>query len=141
MNRRAVTPIIEQFFIFAMGVFLFSMAVITFRGIERDYLDKTAGFSVQLAGEYLSLSIMNVHELASIGKNPAIRTTVTMPNSEKTRYYMEVKGPNITAAGGQKTAAVRIPAKTTAEGNAYTNLPFNIEYSGGKINLNSGRLD
>lgn len=135
MNSRAITPIIEQFFIFAMGVFLFSIVVVAFRGMEADYLDKTGELSAQLAAEYTSFSIMNVYELKNTGRNPSVYTTVTIPNS---KYFLEVKGSNVTAAAGSKTATVRLPVKIAAKGNAYTIEPINLKYQAGNISLKGG---
>jgi len=135
MNRRAITPIIEQFFVFAMGVFLFAIVVVAFRGMEADYMDKTGGLSVQLAAEYLSFSIMNVYELENIGKNPSMHTIVTIPNS---KYFLEVKDSNVTAASDSKMATVRLPVRAAAKGNAYTIEPINLKYQGGNISLKGG---
>lgn len=142
MNRRAVTPIIEHFFIFAMGVFLFSMVVTAFRQLELDYLDKTGDFSLRLAGEYTSFSVMNVYELKSIGKNAVIEATAVMPHTgEKSGYYVELRDSNITVRSGSKTATLKVPVAINAEGSAQTTGAIRFAYDGNKINLKGRGFD
>lgn len=142
MNRRAVTPIIEHFFIFAMGVFLFSMVVTAFRELQADYLEKTGDFSLRLAGEYASLSVMNLYELKSVGKNATIETTAVMPRTAGTSgYYVEIRDSNITVRSETKTETLRVPARMTASGSAQTLGAIRFSYDGNKINLNGRGFD
>jgi len=122
MNPRALTSIMEQFLIFALGLVIFSMVVLSFRGIGERVDEQTAIVDVRGAANYIRANIVDVWEIANVGEEAVVERVLSIP-VEGSAFF---EGREVCVVTADSRECVPVPLDVELEGKAYTLEKFRV---------------
>jgi len=122
MNKRAITSIMEQFLIFAIGLVIFSMVVISFRGIGENVEAQADAGNVREAANYLRANIVDVWKIANAGEEPRVERVLSLKLEGKAIF----EGNEVCIVTADNKECVPLPLDAALEGKAYTLEKFSV---------------
>lgn len=81
MNPRAITTIMEQFIIFALGIVIFAMIALSFSQVGENIEQKNEIMGISQATAYLAANVVEVWEIANTGHSAMVERTLSLPIS------------------------------------------------------------
>ena len=122
LNRRAITSIMEQFLIFAIGLVIFSMVVISFRGIGENVEVQAETGNVREAANYLRANIVDVWKIANVGEEPRVERMLSLQVEGSAVF----EGNMVCVVTADDKECVPVPLDAGLEGKAYTLEKFSV---------------
>ena len=122
MNRRGITAIMEQFLIFAIGLVIFAMIVVSFRGIGEQVEGQAELTNVRGAATYVRANIIDVWQAANAGNDAKVERTLSLPFEGKILF----EGGEVCIVTADDEECVPVPLDVELEGKAYTLEKFRV---------------
>ncbi len=137
-NEHAVVNLVEQVFVFSMGLLILLAVYVTFEQVERGFEQNRRMADSDEIAAHISLVIADLHLIASVGNNASVSRTVTFAKLDKI-YTIELSGDHVLVESDTTTAERKIPAPINSSGKAYSDGRIVISYSSeGKVILETG---
>ena len=138
LNTRAAVNVIEQVFVFSMGILLMFSAYFLFEQVYSSFEQhKAIAIAEEFAGQ-TALATADLYLTAHAGKNILINRTVRFARLDRS-YALQLSGGHAIAESGEILAEHMIPVPATSFGKAYSNGALFFSYSkGGNISLEQG---
>ena len=137
-NEHAAVNLVEQVFVFSMGLLILLAVYVTFEQVERGFEQSRRIADSDEIAAHIALGIADLHLIASVGNNASVSRTVKFAKLDKI-YSIELLGDHVFVESDMTTAERRIPVSVNSSGKAYSDRRLVISYSSeGRVILETG---
>jgi len=138
-NKRAgVALLVEQVFLFSMGILVLVAVYATFSRVQIGFENKRMDVNAEDIALQTAIAAADLQATASAGRNASASRILRFPRLEGP-YSIELSGRQVLVQYQASSAAKRIPAPADASGKAYSDRALLLSYSpDGTIRLEAG---
>lgn len=137
-NKRAAAVLVEQVFLFLMGLIVLVAVYTTFSRVQTGFESKRMDVNAEDIALQTAIAAADLQATASAGRNASASRLLRFPRLEGP-YSIELSGREVLVQYQAASSTKRIPAPADASGKAYSDRALLLSYSpDGTIRLEAG---
>jgi len=129
-NKRAAIPLIEQVFLFSMGLAVLVAVYVTFTYVQTGFGNKRMDTNAEAVALQTATAAADLYVMASAGHNASASKIMRFPKLEGP-YSIESSGRTVLVQYKNSGSAKAIPAPVNASGKTYSDREILLSYSPG----------